>query len=153
MKTVNHKDVGAGILYIVLGASFAIGAWGYRMGSAARMGPGYFPFWLGVILAVIGMIVAFNALRHTNEGAALERWALRPLSIILLSAVAFGLLLPYAGLIVSVVVLVIGSSLASSDNSWRSIVLTALVLLALSLALFVWLLDLQFAIWPIFLNF
>jgi Tripartite tricarboxylate transporter TctB family. len=152
MKTVNHKDVGAGLLFIVLGASFAIGAWGYRMGTAARMGPGYFPFWLGIILAVIGIIVAFNALRQTSEGEVLERWALRPLFIILLSAILFGLLLPYAGLIVSVLVLVIGSSLACSDGSWRSIFLTALVLLALSLVLFVWLLDLQFAIWPVFLN-
>ncbi|MDR6756417.1 hypothetical protein J2Y48_001707 [Mycoplana sp. BE70] len=152
MKTVNHKDVGAGLLFIVLGASFAIGAWGYRMGTAARMGPGYFPFWLGVILAVIGAIVTYNALRNTTEGEALERWALRPLLVILLSAVVFGFLLPYAGLLVSVLVLVIGSSFASTDFSWRSTLLTALVLLALSLVLFVWLLHLQFAMWPVFLN-
>lgn len=152
MKTVNHKDVGAGLLFMMLGAGFAIGAWGYRMGTAARMGPGYFPFWLGVILAVIGAIVTYNALRNSTEGEALERWALRPLIIILLSAVLFGFLLPYAGLVVSLIALVIGSSFASSDFSWRSTLLTALVLLALALVLFVWLLNLQFVIWPVFLD-
>jgi len=152
MKTVNYKDLGAGILFFILGASFSVGAWGYRMGTAARMGPGYFPFWLGVILTAIGLIVAFNAIRHTSKEERLEPWALWPLSIILVSTLLFGLLLPYAGLVVSVLVLVIGSSLACSDNSWRSIMTTAFVLLALSLALFVWLLDLQFAMWPAFLG-
>ncbi|MCS0503716.1 tripartite tricarboxylate transporter TctB family protein [Ancylobacter mangrovi] len=153
MKTVNHRDVGAGLLYVVLGLAFTIGASGYRMGTAARMGPGYFPFWLGVILTVIGAVVIFNAVRSRVAAEPMERWSMRGLFTVLACVVAFGFLLPHAGLIVSVLFLVIGVSFAGPDFSWRVALATAAVLLALTLALFVWLLDLQFTIWPPFATF
>jgi len=50
----NKKDFGAGIMYMVFGLFFALNALNYKMGTAAKMGPGYFPFWLGALLTALG---------------------------------------------------------------------------------------------------
>ena len=51
----SHQDFASGILFIVAGAAFAFLARGYRMGTASSMGPGYFPFWLGMVLVLLGV--------------------------------------------------------------------------------------------------
>ena len=61
MKIRNQQDFAAGFMYIVVGLFFAGIARNYQMGTAAKMGPGYFPFWLGMLLALIGLIVLLNA--------------------------------------------------------------------------------------------
>src|SRR5919112_6830204 len=101
MKIVRQKDFAAGLLYMAVGTAFAVASWGYRMGTASRMGPGYFPFWLGILMAAIGALVLFGALRAHAEPETVERWALKPLLVIVASVVVFGLLLTTAGLVVS----------------------------------------------------
>jgi hypothetical protein len=150
MKIVRQKDFAAGLLYMAVGTAFAVASWGYRMGTASRMGPGYFPFWLGILMAVIGALVLFGALRAHAEPETLERWALKPLFVIIASVVVFGLLLTTAGLVVSVVALVIGSSLASPEFTWRATLLNTIVLIGFALIVFVYGLGLQFPVWPAF---
>ena len=62
MRIKSQKDFFAGLLYMVIGIAFAWGATTYNIGDGARMGPGYFPLLLGVILAIIGGIVMARAL-------------------------------------------------------------------------------------------
>ena len=70
MKIKSQKDFFAGLMYLVVGGAFAIGAYGYNVGTAARMGPGYFPMILGILLVGVpalgipgfGLIVAIYAL-------------------------------------------------------------------------------------------
>ena len=62
MKIKSQKDFFSGLVFTLIGASFAYGATSYNIGTAARMGPGYFPLLLGVILALIGAFVFFKAL-------------------------------------------------------------------------------------------
>ena len=57
----NQKDFAAGLIYVAAGAAFSIGALEYRMGDAARMGPAYFPFWVGILLAAVGMATVATA--------------------------------------------------------------------------------------------
>ena len=151
MKIVRQKDFASGLLYIVLGTAFATASYGYRMGTSSRMGPGYFPFWLGVIMAVIGALVLLGSIRSHAEPETMERWALRPLFIILVSVVVFGLLLETLGLVLSLIVLVVGSSLASHEFTWRATLINALVLVIFSLIVFVYALSLQFPVWPTFI--
>lgn len=93
MKIRSQKNFAAGLLYIAIGAAFAVGATNYNMGSADRMGPAYFPFWLGLLLALIGVVVPATSLRVHATVQALPHFdssalATRPLSLGLLVATA-----------------------------------------------------------------
>ena len=50
----SQKDFWSGVMFILAGVGFAWGATNYNFGSAARPGPGYFPFGLGILLAMTG---------------------------------------------------------------------------------------------------
>jgi hypothetical protein len=151
VRIASQKDFAAGLMYMAAGLGFAIIASTYRMGTAARMGPGYFPFWLGVLLAVVGAVVLFRSMR-SEEVDKVTRWELRSLVVVLASVVVFGLLLMPMGLMVSVVALVVGSSLASDEFSWKATLITTIALLAISLVVFVYGLSLQFPVWPEFIG-
>src|SRR5512134_3133196 len=108
MAFVRHpKDFFAGLLFVAFGvAAFAIGS-NYPLGSAARMGPGYFPRMLGILLVVLGAIVALRALKL--EGDRIRFGSLKPIVIVLGSVVLFGLLSPHLGLVLASVILIVVS--------------------------------------------
>ena len=65
MKIANYPDFFAGLFFLLFGGLAAYLSTAYNMGTGARMGPGYFPYWLGIILAVIGGIVLIKSLGKT----------------------------------------------------------------------------------------
>jgi hypothetical protein len=108
---LQKKDFWAGVLYIAFGAAaFWIGR-DYPMGTAGRMGAGYFPTVLSVILMVIGLLSAARA--FAQEGAAVGAIAWKPLALVVGSTALFGLLLPAAGLVVALIALILVSAVAS----------------------------------------
>lgn len=125
----NPKDVYAGLIYIAFGLAAILLARDYEMGSATRMGPAYFPTVLGGLLALIGAISLIRGL--IVPGGPLDRFAWRPLAIIVGASVLFGFLLRPAGLVPAVLVLVIVGALAS-----RRFRLVPTLLLAAGLAAF-----------------
>ncbi len=94
MKIARYEDFFAGVFFIVFGGLAAYLSTAYNMGTGARMGPGYFPFWLGVILAAIGVIVLLKSLGKTKG----ERTSglMRPL-IIFSAMMLFSLAAGFAG--------------------------------------------------------
>ncbi|NYT37750.1 tripartite tricarboxylate transporter TctB family protein [Allopusillimonas soli] len=152
MRIKNQQDFWSGIMFVVLGAGFALGATQYSMGTAARMGPGYFPFWLGILLAVLGLIITFGALSEKTEETQLEKfdWMI---SLIVIGSVALtGIILDYVGVYISVFLLVVLSSLASYEHSWKVSIISGLFMV-----IFVWLafikgLGLIFPLWPSFIG-
>ena len=62
----SHQDFVSGVMFIVTGAAFAILARSYRMGTAGSMGPGYFPFWLGVVLVLPGLMPGPRTINGTR---------------------------------------------------------------------------------------
>ncbi len=148
----NRKDFAAGLLYIVCGAAFAIGATNYNMGSAARMGPAYFPFWLGLLLVAVGIVVLIPSLRRETPAEALPRFDWKTLAWIIFSIVLFGFLLSRLGLVISLVALVLVASRASHEFAWRGAILNALLLLGACLGAFVYGLGLQLPLWPSFVG-
>lgn len=83
MQIKSRQDFWAGLMFIALGVVFAWGATEYSFGSAARPGPGYFPFGLGILLALLGALVLLGALTlETADGGRIGRIAWRPLLII-----------------------------------------------------------------------
>ncbi|WP_066731618.1 tripartite tricarboxylate transporter TctB family protein [Cupriavidus sp. D384] len=151
MRIRSQKDFASGLMFILVGLSFSFVARGYSMGTAAKMGPGYFPFWLGIVLAVLGALVLWGSLSSRMEEDHLARWDLKILLWILGSVVLFGLLLKPLGMVLSVVVLVLVSSMASHEFSWKGAVLNAIILVIISMGAFVYGINLQMPVWPAFL--
>jgi len=60
LRIRSQKDFASGLMFILVGFGFSWVARGYSMGTAAKMGPGYFPFWLGVVLALLGALVLIS---------------------------------------------------------------------------------------------
>ena len=147
-----QKDFAAGMIYIVAGAGFSLGALEYKLGDAARMGPGFFPFWVGVLLALVGVITALSAVRPGAAVDPVQRPELRAMAWILGAVVLFGLLLQPLGLVLALVALVLVSSYASHEFSWRGALLNTVVLIVFSIGAFIWGINLQIPLWPAFLQ-
>lgn len=147
MRIGDQRNVLTGLLYFVFGTAVAIGASRYPIGSAASMGPGYFPLGVGVLLAITGLCVLGTALAQRVH-SAMGLWRLKNAAIVLAAVILFGLLLEPMGLIVAVPVLLGVSALAHPEFSWRTVVVSILVLLPLTWVLFVALLGLQFPLLP-----
>ena len=145
-KIPRPKDFYAGLLFVAFGVFAIVIARDYPLGSAARMGPGYFPRLLGILLIVLGAALSLTALR--GHGPPLPGWKWRPVSIVLLSVVAFGLVLTHAGLVLSTIGLIVVASTASREFRLRESVISGILLAALSVGVFVIGLKLQLPIWP-----
>jgi hypothetical protein len=161
VRIKSQKDFFAGLMFSVVGAAFAIGAWSnYTIGDAARMGPGYFPLLLGSFLTLLGAFIIFGALVvETENGDKVGAIAWRPLGFIIGANVLFGILLagvprfgiPAFGLIVAIYGLTFVASLAGDDFRPKEVAILATILAVISYVAFVWMLKLQFPVWPSFL--
>ena len=157
MKIKSQKDFFAGLMFLAVGVAFAWGATTYSVGSGARMGPGYFPLLLGILLAIIGGTVMFKStVVETEDGDKIGKWAWRQIVFIIGANLLFGLLLaglpslgiPAMGLIIAIYGLTFVASLAGSTFNFKEVFILATVLAAGSYFAFVWALALQFPVWP-----
>jgi len=153
----SQKDFFSGLLFMAVGVAFAWGATNYSVGTAARMGPGYFPLVLGILLAILGAVITFKAMVvETEDGEKMGPWAWKPLFFIIAANLVFGLLLgglpslhiPAMGLIAAIYALTFIASLAGEEFKFKEVVILATVLACLSYVAFILLLKLQFAVWP-----
>jgi hypothetical protein len=156
----SQKDFFAGLMFMGVGLAFAWGATTYNVGSGARMGPGYFPLMLGVLMAVLGAAITFKALVvETVGGDKIGKWALKPLFYIIAANVMFGVLLagvpalkiPAFGLIVAIYAVTFIASMAEAGWKVRNTFILATVLAVGSYLAFVMALKLQFPVWPSFI--
>ena len=161
MLLKSQKDFFAGVLFMAVGGAFAVGATTYAVGTAARMGPGYFPLALGVLLALLGTLIAFKAtVVETEDGGPVGRWGWRPLFFVLMANFVFGILLaglpqlgiPAMGLIIAIFVLTFVAAAAGTEFKFIEVLILAILLAALSWFAFVWGLNLQFQVWPTFIT-
>jgi hypothetical protein len=156
----SQKDFFSGLMFLVVGAAFAWGATSYSVGTGARMGPGYFPLLLGVLLAILGGVVMFYSLVvETPNGDKVGSFAWRPIGYILGSNLAFGILLgglpsiklPSMGLIVAIYALVLIASKAGDNYRLRDVLILSTILAVGSYLAFIVLLKLQMPVWPTFI--
>ena len=108
-------DGQSGLFFTALGAFVVWQSSTYSIGTVAKMGPGYFPLVLGILLTIVGLAVTFKSIRTPQEAAARFEW--RSAIAITGAIVLSGLLLLTAGLVVAVPVLVIVSSFAAREQS------------------------------------
>jgi drug/metabolite transporter (DMT)-like permease len=153
MRIKSERDFWSGLMFMVVGIAFAWGATTYSFGSSARPGPGYFPFGLGILLAVLGAMVLFKALTvETEDGEKVGAFAWKPLIVVLASVALFGFILPRVGMLISLPLLVLLSSWASDEFSWKGAVITAVILTVMSWVIFVKGLALTIPVLPTFLT-
>ena len=161
MRIKSQKDFFAGLLFLALGVAFALGARTYNVGTGARMGPGYFPLMLGIVLAVIGAVEVFKSMVvGTATGDKVGKFVWRPVGYIVGANLAFGILLgglpsiklPAMGMIVGIYALTFISSIAEPGWKFKNTFILATVLAIGSYLAFVVVLKLQFPVWPAFLT-
>jgi len=149
MRMIRHpKDFVAGLLFAGVGILAIIIASNYPLGTAARMGPGYFPRILGILLILLGGALALRALKL--NGPPLPRWHWRPVVVVLGSVVLFGFILIKLGLAISTVILIVLSSAASREFRPLESAVSGVLLAILCISVFVLALKLQLPIWPSF---
>jgi hypothetical protein len=161
VKIKSQKDFFAGLMFLVIGLAFAIGAVDYNIGTGARMGPGYFPLILGVLMSILGIAIGAKGLIvETADGDKIGKWAWKQVFFILAANFAFGILLvgvpalgiPQFGLIVAIYGLVFIASLGGYSFNTKEVAILATCLAVGSYGAFVWALNLQFPVWPSFIT-
>jgi hypothetical protein len=147
MRIRNRTDFWTGLLFGGFGLFTALyAATHYNLGTAVRMGPGYFPTWVGGLVALLGLALALRSLKL--DGPALPRVRLRPIAFVLGGSLAFGYFLKPLGLVLATVVLVVISAAGGHEFRWREVLALAIGLAAFAVGVFVYGLGLPFPLWP-----
>ena len=153
MKIKSQRDFWSGLMFISIGIGFAWGALEYNFGSSARPGPAYFPFGLGLLMAVLGGIVLFTSLTIEAEGGdRIGDIAWKPLIIVVGAVASFGWVLPHLGMFIALPVLVIISAAASDEFRWKEAVVNAVLLTGFCWLIFVKGLSLTIPLLPSFMG-
>jgi hypothetical protein len=135
-------------MFMVFGIAFILVARNYAMGSSVRMGPAYFPTVLGGIQLLLGAIVFVRAFLSKVENGTINKLHLRPLFVILLAVVLFGVLLKPAGLVAAIFALIMVSAFGGNDFRFKEILILTVILVLGSVAVFYYGLGLPFNLWP-----
>jgi hypothetical protein len=161
VKIKSQQDFFSGVMFMAIGIAFAWGATTYTVGEGARMGPGYFPLMLGILLAGLGAFIVFESLVvETEDGEKVGKWAWKPLGFVIGANLLFGVLLgglpsiglPAMGMMVAIYGLTFVASLAGDKFSFKENLILATILAIGSYLAFILLLKLQFPVWPTFIT-
>lgn len=150
LRIKSSQDFWTGCVFMAFGASTAVVAQDYPLGSAARMGPAYFPTVLGVLLAGIGLVVLLKSL-GSAEGGSVQGVHIWVLLRVLAAVVAFAVLLNPLGLVLTAIIVVLVAASAGHEFRLGEALINAALLALLSYALFVWALGQTLPVWPRFL--
>ena len=146
MRIRSPKDFWAGLIFIAIGGGFILLAQQYRLGDLHRMGPAMFPILVSALLATLGAVIALRSFLFYGE--AVPRFYARPIGVTMLAIVLFGAALQWLGLVAAVAVLVLVGAQASRDVRPLENLALAVVMIAFSVGVFVWLLGLPLPLWP-----
>jgi len=153
MKIKSERDFWSGLMFLGVGLGFAWGATFYSFGSSARPGPGYFPFGLGILLALLGAFTLFEALTiETEDGEKIGAWAWKPLIWITASVAVFGYALPRLGMVISLPLLIVVAASAGDEFKPKEALVNAFILTLGSWLIFIVGLKLTIPLWPPFLG-
>lgn len=152
MKIKSQRDFWSGLMFLAVGIVFAVGATNYSMGTSARPGAGYFPLILSVIMAILGAVILFKALTIETEGGdPIGSIAWRPLLVIVVAIAVFGSLLPRLGMVITIPILIVITSVAGDEFGWKGVIINCVVLTVASWLIFVVGLKLTIPMWPSFI--
>jgi hypothetical protein len=143
LRIKSQEDFWAGLMFIGFGLAAIIVARDYPMGSAMRMGPGYFPTWLGAIMMLIGAVIAAMSTRIQGEGISGFAW--RPMIALFTAFLVYGMAMGNdVGFIPSIALVIVIASLAIPGFRPVELILLTAVLVLGTTALFIWGLELPY---------
>jgi hypothetical protein len=142
LKLRSNKDFWAGMMFFITGAGAMFIARTYPYGTTLRMGPGYFPRVLSVILIAFGLFVMVRGLRNFEKIQG--NWSIRALIVLPLSMVLFGVLMELAGFIPALAGLIFVSAASGREFKFKEVLLLTVLLSVMSVAMFIWGLGLPY---------
>lgn len=145
VRVKSPQDLGAGAVFIVIGIAGILFGDDLPMGTAARMGPGYFPMVLSGLIILIGLITGARGL--AIEGPPMERIHLRPLLFVLGAIVASGYLLNWVGLVLTSIIVTLVASFARRDVDLRETLLLGTGIGVFAVVVFVYALNQPLPAW------
>jgi hypothetical protein len=145
LRVKSPQDLGAGIVLILIGAAGVIFGQDLRMGTAARMGPGYFPLILSVLIAFLGVLIGGRS--FTVEGPPIEKFHVRPIAFVLLAIVASGYLMSLVGLAFTAVIVTLLAAYARPNPNLRETLLLGVGMAIFTVAVFVYALNQPLPAW------
>jgi hypothetical protein len=131
----NNRDFWAGLMFFGIGAAAVFVARDYPFGRLLRMGSGFFPTVLGVILMLFGLYIMAKGLRRNEKIRG--NWSVRAVIVLPLITVLFGVLMDRAGFVPALAVLAFGSAAAGKEFKWGEVLLLTAFMTALSVAVFI----------------
>jgi Tripartite tricarboxylate transporter TctB family len=146
MRIRSPKDFWSGLVFIAIAVAFMALAARYRLGTAEKMGPGFFPIMIGIVQTGLGAILLGRS--FVLDGPPLERMRLSPLAITVVAVVLFGIALSWLGLAAAIAALVIVGAFADRSSRLVESIALAVALIFFSVAMFVWVLGLPLQVWP-----
>jgi len=146
MRIRSPKDFWSGLVFIAIAVAFMALAARYRLGTAEKMGPGFFPIMIGIVQAGLGAILLGRS--FVLDGPPLARMRLSPLAITVVAVVLFGIALDWLGLAAAITALVIVGAYADRSTRLVESVALAAALVFFSVVMFVWVLGLPLQVWP-----
>jgi len=146
MRIRAPKDFWSGVMFCGFAAVAILAARGYSLGTAGKMGPGYFPLVLGGLLEALGEMLIGSSLILSGEPVA--RFHVLPLAIMAAAVCLFGVQIEPHGLVLSLVVLTLMSASAGAQFRLPETLALTVLLIVFSAGVFVYALGLPLNIWP-----
>jgi len=140
------RDFFAGVIFLLFGLCAVLVGRDYPMGTALRMGAGYFPFALGALLLLLGALICIKSL--VVAGEKLEPIGWRALLLVLMAIGAFAVAVDSIGLVGATGLMTVIGAAASAESRWREVILVTIALLGLSVGVFAYGLGLPFMLMP-----
>lgn len=141
----SQEDFWAGLMFIGFGLLAIYISQDYPMGSAMRMGPGYFPTYLGVIMALLGSAITLVSFKM--EGERVKPFAWRAMILLSLAFAIFGWAIDHVGFVIALGALIFLSALAGREFRLKEVLVLMACLIVGSWALFIYGLELPFPLW------
>jgi hypothetical protein len=142
LKIKSQEDFWAGLMFIGFGIIAIAVSRDYPMGSAMRMGPGYFPTWIGVIMVFLGAIISATAFRV--HGDKVGKFAWKPMIVLAIAFCTFAWGIDHIGFIPSLAVMILLSAFAGREFRLKEVLILMVVLIVGCWALFIKGLELPF---------
>jgi hypothetical protein len=145
LRVKSPQDLGAGLVFMLIGLAGLYFGSELAFGSAARMGPGYFPTVLSILILAIGIVVGLRGL--SVEGPPVERVQLRPISFVVAAILIFGVLIETVGLALTAVLLTLFAAFARPGVKLAETLLLGAGLAIFAVTVFVYLLGQPLPAW------
>jgi len=142
------KDLLSGLMFLTFGVGGAFIAHGYTLGSLTRMGSGFFPSVIGVLIAILGLAIVVRAVLNPETSEPVAAIEIRPVFFIALALVVFGILVDDYGLVAALAALIIIARLAGREGSLIELAAMVVSLIVVILLIFVYALNIHLNLWP-----